>query len=100
MKAWLGVASASVIAGLGAACSSEQNVAMSDVPAAVRATLERETAGGKITEVEKEKKNGHVVYSADATINGQGYDITVAEDGRLISKEREQDEHGEKSEKK
>jgi hypothetical protein len=67
----------------------EVPVALTDVPAAVRATLERETQGGKITEVEREVKNGRTIYSADTTINGVDWDIAVAEDGTLISKERE-----------
>src|SRR3954471_12198701 len=65
----------------------ETPVAMNDVPAAVRATLEREAAGGRVTEVEKEMKGGRTVYSADLTINGKGWDITVAEDGTVVSKE-------------
>lgn len=82
-----------VIAGLSvlvlAGCASEQPVAMNDLPPAVRATLEKETAGGKITEIEKEKKDGKTVYSADATIDGKYWDIAVTEDGKLISKELE-----------
>jgi uncharacterized membrane protein YkoI len=62
---------------------------MGDVPAAVRATLERESAGGKVTEVEKEVIKGRTIYSADMTINGADWDIAVAEDGTVISKERE-----------
>lgn len=72
--------------------SREENevaVTMNDVPAAVRATLERESAGGKVTEVEKEVKNGKTVYSADMVINGVEWDIAVAEDGAVISKEKE-----------
>jgi len=68
---------------------NEMAVAMSDVPPAVRATLERESAGGKVTEIEKEVKNGKSVYSADMTVNGVAWDIQVAEDGTVISKERE-----------
>jgi hypothetical protein len=64
-------------------------VAMNDVPAAVRATLERESAGGKVTEVEREVKKGKTVYSADLMVNGVAWDITVAEDGTVISKEKE-----------
>jgi hypothetical protein len=69
---------------------SEVKVAMADVPAPVKATLEHEAAGGKITEVEKETKNGKVVYSADVTDKaGKKWDVDVGEDGKLISKERD-----------
>jgi uncharacterized membrane protein YkoI len=68
---------------------NETPVAMSDVPAAVRATLERESAGGKVTEVEKETKDGKTVYSADLMVNGVAWDITVAENGVVLSREKE-----------
>ena len=67
----------------------EVPVALNDVPAAVRATLEREAGGGKITEVEKEVKMGKTVYSADLMVNGVAWDICVSEDGRVLSKEKE-----------
>jgi uncharacterized membrane protein YkoI len=73
----------------GAQEGKETPVAMNDVPASVRATLEREAAGGRVTEVEKEMKNGKTVYSADVTIGGKGWDIVVAEDGSVLSKELE-----------
>ena len=69
--------------------SNETTVTINDLPPAVRATLDKETAGGKISEIEKETKNGKVVYSADANIDGKDYDIAIAEDGKLISKELE-----------
>jgi len=70
---------------------NEVAVSLADLPAAARATLERESAGGKVTEVEKENKNGRTVYSADLMVGGVAWDITVAEDGTVISKEREKD---------
>lgn len=82
VAAWLLVA-ASGCAG------HETTVTLNDLPPAVRATLEKETAGGTVTEIEKETKNGKVVYSADAKIDGKEYDIAIAEDGKLISKELE-----------
>lgn len=67
----------------------EVAVALSDTPAPVRAALERETAGGKVTEVEKEVKNGKTIYSADIEIKGVVWDVSVAEDGTVLSKEQE-----------
>ena len=66
----------------------EVKVSENDTPAPVRATLDKEAAGGKITEIEKETKDGKVVYSADITDKaGKKWDVTVGEDGKLISKE-------------
>jgi hypothetical protein len=69
--------------------AKEVAVTMNEVPPAVRATLDREAAGGKVTEIEKEMKKGHTVYSADLLVHGEAWDITVAEDGTVVSKERE-----------
>ena len=69
--------------------ANETVIKMSDVPPRVKATLDRETAGGKVTEAEKEMMNGKAVYSFDAEIGGKEYDIAIAEDGTLLSKEPE-----------
>lgn len=69
--------------------SKETPVAMTELPAAVKATLDKETAGGKVTESEKEMKDGKTVYSFDAEVGGKYWDIMIAEDGKLISKTEE-----------
>ncbi len=74
----------------------ETAVALADLPPAVRATLDRETAGGKVTEIEREMKDGKTVYSADAQVGGQWWDITIGEDGTLISKAQDAGEEHEK----
>ena len=91
---YLGVGSVVVVLLAGCASHKSQEVAvnLADTPSAVRATLERESAGGKITEVERETKKGKTIYSADLVINGQAWDIAVAEDGTVLSKEKEEDE--------
>jgi hypothetical protein len=83
----------------------EVPVTLNDCPPAVRATLLRESAGGKVDEVEREVKNGRTIYSADITVGGVAWDIAVAEDGAVISREREdqnkdkeKDEENEKEE--
>ena len=68
---------------------NEVAVTMNDVPAAVRASLEHESVGGKVTEIERETKDGKTVYSADIELSGVTWDITVAEDGKVLSKEKE-----------
>ena len=108
----LGTLSILAAAGLAMACGCSNNcckttgegketpVALKDVPAAVRATLEKEAAGGKITEVEKEMKDGKTIYSADIESGGKAWDVAVGEDGRLISKELEKAGESEKKPEK
>lgn len=76
-------------------CSEQEDgveVARADVPAAVMATIEREAAGGTIGEIEKEVEDGRVVYAAEAMVNGEEWEIEVGEDGKLLSREKAEDE--------
>lgn len=67
----------------------ETTVTLNEVPAAVRATFEKETAGGTIKEIEKETEDGKVVFNADADVNGKKWEIAVAESGELLSKKQD-----------
>jgi hypothetical protein len=68
--------------------TAEVEVTMAQLPPAVRQTLEREAAGGEVEEIELETKaDGVITYSADTKIGGKIYDITIAQDGTLISRE-------------
>jgi uncharacterized membrane protein YkoI len=68
---------------------SDVQMSMDQLPAAVRTTLEREAAGGKVGEIEKEMKDGRTFYCADVTLNGQDWDIEIDESGKVVSKEKD-----------
>ncbi|MFH1748337.1 MAG: PepSY-like domain-containing protein [Planctomycetota bacterium] len=69
----------------------EQKVTLDQVPAAVKATILKESAGGKITEIESETKDGKTVYEAEFMLNGQEIDIKIAQDGTLLGREVEEE---------
>src|SRR5205823_1947539 len=80
----------------------KDRVAIEEVPAAAKATLQQRAGDGKIDEVKKETEDGKTTYEADATIGGKEYEIEVAEDGTLLEKklkEKEEHEKGVKKEK-
>jgi uncharacterized membrane protein YkoI len=108
-KSWLAVA----FVGLGLmGCASihhgeekdsddnEVKISMDQTPAPVQATLQTETSGGKITDLDKETDDGKTIYEADATIGDKAYEIKVAEDGTLLKKKIDDDDKDEKDEKK
>jgi uncharacterized membrane protein YkoI len=72
--------------------SKEEKVKLEDCPKAVQDTLKKAAAGGKIEGVEKETENGKAVYEADVVIDGDEYEVKVAEDGKLLSKKQENDD--------
>jgi uncharacterized membrane protein YkoI len=107
-KSWLAVA----FVGLGLmGCASmhhgeekdsddnEVKISMDQAPAPVQATLQTETSGGKITDLDKEADDGKTIYEADATIGDKAYEIKVAEDRTLLKKKID-DDKDDKDEKK
>ena len=72
--------------------SKEEKVKLEDCPKAVQDTIKKAAAGGKIEEIEKETENGKAVYEADVVIDGDEYEVKVAEDGKLLSKKQENED--------
>jgi len=79
--------------------ADEVKVKFDDCPAPVKATITKESFGATVATVDKETDDGKTIYEADAKIDGQNYEIKVAEDGKLISKKMDNEED-EKDEKK
>jgi len=65
----------------------EVDVKFAQVPAPAQRTLLAVSGRAKIDTVDKETRQGKVVYSIDTTINGKTWEIRVAEDGTLVSKQ-------------
>lgn len=78
---------------------AKTELTIDQVPAAVKATVTKEAGkDGKIGDIEKKTKDGKTVYEAELTLGDKKYELTIAQDGKLISKKLDQDE-GEKDEK-
>jgi hypothetical protein len=72
---------------------NQQKIAMSDMPAAVQKTIQDNLEGGTITQTVKETEGGNAVYEAYVkTSGGEEVEIKVAEDGKLISMGKEEEE--------
>jgi uncharacterized membrane protein YkoI len=69
------------------ATAAEEKVNLDQLPAAAAKTLKEQAGEAKITNVSKEKENGHVVYEASFTKKGRAHDVTVDEKGKLVSDE-------------
>lgn len=66
-----------------------QDVPLEQLPAPVRATVERETQGGKITDIEKDHEGGQVIYEVEFTLDGKEWELDIAEDGKLLERRRD-----------
>jgi len=65
----------------------ETQVTLDQVPAAVKATLLKEAAGNKVSEIEQETLNGKTVYEAEFLRNGKETEVTIAADGSVLGRE-------------
>ncbi len=63
-----------------------EDLTLEQLPAAVRTTVERETTGGQITDIERDREAGKVIYEVEFTLNGKSYELDVAEDGALLER--------------
>jgi uncharacterized membrane protein YkoI len=70
----------------------EEKVTLDQVPAAVKATILAEAAGAKIKEIERETKDGEIIYEAEFMVDGEKVEIAIAPDGTLLSREIEGDD--------
>ena len=64
----------------------EQNVTLDQIPAPVRATIKRESAGGVVEEIQKETQQGEIKYEVDLVVGGQKIDLEIAEDGSILER--------------
>jgi len=82
---------------------AETHVTMDQLPVAAKATIEKESAGAKVEEIEKETEGGKTFYEAEIIKNGRESFIHVSEDGKVLKRETEAQERrsepGEREEK-
>jgi uncharacterized protein YpmB len=77
-----------VVVGIGWPTGSQADeVSIDQVPPAVRATIERETRGGRIKEIERERKNGRIVYEVEFVRDGKEREIHVDSDGKVLKRD-------------
>jgi hypothetical protein len=63
-----------------------QDVKLEELPPAVKATVEQETKGGQITDIERDNEKGQVIYEVEFTSEGKEYELDIAEDGKLLER--------------
>jgi hypothetical protein len=71
--------------------TSEERLTLKQVPPQVKATL-LEIAARNIKEIERETKNGNVLYEAEILIGGKLLEVVIAPDGKVVRFEAEEDE--------
>ena len=67
-----------------------KDVSLSEVPKAVRATMDSELKGAEINDIERDRDDGKIVYEVDADgDDGREIKLKIAKDGTLLRKREE-----------
>jgi hypothetical protein len=77
---------------LSAEDENEQTVQLSDLPAAVQATIKDKAGTDEIEEIEKKTEDGEIVYEAVVNRNGEEWGIEVNEQGKFLKEYEESNE--------
>jgi hypothetical protein len=78
----------------------EKHMTMDELPAAVKATVEKESTGGQVGEVEKETHRGKTFYEVQITKNGQESYVHVSPEGKVLKRETAAEERKEEGTEK
>jgi uncharacterized membrane protein YkoI len=69
---------------------ADEDVMLDQVPAKAKATIGKQVANGRIDDIDRELRNGEVVYEVEyRDDSGAEYEIVVAADGRILHRQRE-----------
>jgi len=60
----------------------------SDTPPAVQATIKREAKGAEIADIDKERRDGRVLYEVEFKNPGRNVELHIAEDGSIMHDNR------------
>jgi hypothetical protein len=85
------------IAANGEVLSREEQVELSQLPSAVRQTIERAGKGGKVGTIMRVNEEGKTSYEAEIAIKGKTIEIAIAADGKVITNAAEKEEEKEKA---
>src|SRR5215831_9537527 len=84
----LAIGLAGLTAGCKSAGSKETKVSLADLSAPARATVEKETAGGHVDQITREKEKGKIVYDVEATVGGRHVEYLIGDaDGAVLGTE-------------
>lgn len=69
-----------------------EKIALAQLPLAVRTTMDRESQGGTLKEVEKITEGGKTMYGAEIVVKGEEQELFVAENGTVIQRGKKEDD--------
>ena len=71
--------------------AQERKITAADLPAAVRATADRQSQGATVRGYSRETEHGRVQYEVELMVAGRSRDVTIGPDGTVLEVEQQVD---------
>ena len=68
---------------------ADEHLKMDELPPAVKQTVERETKGAVVREIEREDEDGKAVYEVEYTKAGGKWELHVGANGKVLSNHKD-----------
>jgi len=78
-----------LLGGCGMLCSIDEEISVDQLPDHIRRLAEAQVGSNKIVEVERESKDGRIIYAIKYEMEGIEWELEYSESGELLSHERE-----------
>jgi hypothetical protein len=69
-----------------AVASDDDDVLMKDLPANVRATVEKEAKGAVVEDIERKTRNGKTYYEIELERDNQEWELRIDDTGKVIDR--------------
>ena len=86
---WKAVGVLAIAGGVSVPAYADEHLKLDELPPAVKQTVERETKGAIVRDIEREEEGGKTVYEVEYTKAGSGWEIHVAETGQVLKRHRD-----------
>jgi hypothetical protein len=86
---WKTIGGLAIAVGVSAPAYAGEDVRLDELPPAVKQTVERETKGGIVRDIERDQENGKNVYEVEYTKGDDRWELHVASTGKVLANHRD-----------
>ena len=86
---WKAVGGLAIAVGVSVPAYADEHLKLDELPPAVKKTVEMETKGATVREIEREDKDGKPVYEVEYTKAGSDWELHVGATGKVLSNHKE-----------
>jgi uncharacterized protein YpmB len=77
------------VVGVAAPAHAGEHATKEDLPPAVRQTIERETKGATVRDIERDREDGKPIYEVEYLKDGERWELDVSSTGEVLERHRD-----------